>query len=150
MTNGIHNTGKEFMMDYIFGNESSVASVESGLYNDTVDDLSEASDLSDITTEPSGASYARQSASFGTNFTNSFDGQNWESKMDNVTFDLSDSTQELDSVFIIVNFDSDYAGDAGTPQDHLWFTRSLSQTILSSGVSSQRTVAQTTATIGGC
>ena len=146
---GIKNYGKEFMVDYIFGNETGVSSFTVGLYRDATDDLGEDSDVGNITTEPTGASYSRQSVSFGTNFTNSFDGADWQTVFDDVTFDLSDSNQTVDSVFVVVNFDSDHASDGGTATDHIFATYSLAQTIDASGVGGTKTIENITFTQGG-
>ncbi len=115
-------------MDTAFGSDPGTASVDVGLYNDATDGLSDSSDVSAISTEPSGGAYARQSASIGTDFTNQDNGGNWESIVADQTYDTSNSSQSVDSYFVVVNFDSQDAGDGGTASDHLLFTGSLDQT----------------------
>jgi hypothetical protein len=112
-------------MDTAFGSDPGTTSVDVGLYNDATDGLSDGSNVGAISTEPSGGSYGRQTASIGTDFTNQDNGGNWESIIADQTYDTSDSSQSVDSYFVVVNFASD---DAGSTSDHLLFTGSLDQT----------------------
>jgi len=131
----LHNHGEEWVADLII---NSGKTFQIGLYNDDTDvdgdgtsegdQLSDGSDLSAITTEPSGSAYGRQSDA-ASNFTASLDSNN-----DVVitgteqTFDVSDSSQTVDSVFIVVPFASDLvSSDSGTTTDHLVFTNGLDQ-----------------------
>lgn len=115
-------------MDTAFGSGPGTTSVTVGLYNDATDGLADSDDVGVITTEPSGAAYAKQTAALGTDFTNQNSGGNWESILADQSYDTSDSVQSVDSYFVVVNFDSDDAGDAGVAADHLLFTGSLDQT----------------------
>lgn len=129
MTTQLHDTGEEAILDHFF--EESItkpASIDVGLYNDSTDALTDTGDLADITTEPAGASYARQSATFGTaDFTTSDNSGDWEAIIADQTFDTSDSSQSVDSYFTVFAFDSDDTSDGGTTTDHLLFTGSLDQ-----------------------
>lgn len=110
--------------EYVMENNLDGVSLEVGLYNDSTDAISDPDDLSAITTEPGGSNYARQSDTFATASLSGdygFDNDNL------ISFDTSDSSQEVDSYFIVANFDSDVAGDAGTATDHLISTGALSQ-----------------------
>lgn len=115
-------------MDTAFGSDPGTTSVTVGLFNDATDGLADGDDVGAITTEPSGGSYSKQSATLGSDFTNQDNGGNWESILADQTYNTSDSGQSVDSYFVVVNFDSDDAGDAGTASDHLLFTGSLDQT----------------------
>lgn len=95
-----------------------------GLYNDTTDTIADTNDLAAITTEPTGASYARQSDTVTVADISGDWGFDNDTK---ITFDTSDSSQTVDSAFFVINFDSDEAGDAGTPADHLVATAALTQ-----------------------
>jgi len=132
MTTQLHDTGEEFAIKDLFREDliTKPASVEISLFNDTTDALSDSSDVGGITTEPVGASFARQTASFSAaDFTPQDNAsQNWEIVIADQTFDTTDSSQSVDAYFIVINFDSDDAGDAGTPTDHLYFTGDLDQT----------------------
>lgn len=136
MTTQLHDTGEEWIIDKAFNGGNGVSNVTVGLYNDATDALSDGSDVSAITTEPTGSAYARQSVSLGSGFTAQDASGNWEAIMDDVTFDTSDSNQSVDAYFVVVNFDSDDAGDGGTATDHLLFTGSLDQTYDLSSVDS--------------
>lgn len=131
MTVQLHDTGEEFILDYIFtGADTSVTgttSVSIGLFNDGTDALADSSDYGNITTEPTGSKYSAQSASFGTtDFTNSDSGGDWQTVIADQTFDTSDSTQSVDSYYVTVTYQSDDTSDTSSNQ-HLLFTGSLDQ-----------------------
>jgi len=73
-------------------------SVTVTLYNQTTDSLSDTSTLSDITTEPSGSSYARQSS---TVTAKDLSGNYGFDNDSTYTFDTSDSTQDVDHAAFI-------------------------------------------------
>jgi len=130
LTTQLHDTGEELIMDTMFRADTFTkpANVDVGLFNDATDALSDASDVSSITTEPTGGSYSRQTASLdGTDFTNEDSGGDWQTTIADQTFDTSDSTQNVDAYFVIANFDSDDAGDGGAAADHLFWTGELDQ-----------------------
>jgi len=64
MTTQLHDTGEEFLIDAVFRSDTITkpTSVDVSLFNDNTDALSDSSDIGDITTEPSGAAFARQTA----------------------------------------------------------------------------------------
>jgi hypothetical protein len=94
-----------------------------GLYNDSTDAISDTDDLTAITTEPAGASYARQSDTFSLTDSSG----DWQLDNDTkLTFDTSDSSQTVDSYFIVANFQADDTGD-GSATDHLICTGALPQ-----------------------
>jgi len=131
MTTQLHDTGEEFIMDAVFRSDTLTKpnSVTVGLFNDSTDALSDGSDVSGITTEPTGSAYARQSASLDTtDFTNSDSGGDWQTTITDQTFDTSDSSQDVDAYFIVVNFAAEDTSDAGTATDHLFWTGQLDQT----------------------
>jgi len=98
-----------------------------GLYNDSTDSLSDTSDVSDITTEPAGSAYSRQSEA-ATDFTASLVSDDIQIAGTTQTFDVSDSSQTVDSVFVVVNYASDIvSSDGGTATDHLFYTNALDQ-----------------------
>lgn len=128
MADILMDTGEEFILDFVFTDGADRPSnIDIGLYDDSTDELEESSDVVDITTEPSGSAYERQSADFPDDFTNSNDEGDWQSVIADQTFDTSDSDQEVDSYFVVIEFDSDEAEDDGTATDHLFFAGSLDQ-----------------------
>lgn len=136
MAVSLHDTGEEFILDVLFDESvAKPASVTVGLFNDSTDTLTDSSDVSAITTEPTGSNYARQTISFGSNWTNSDVSGDWQTIMDDVTFNTSDSSQQVDSYFVVVNFTSDDKGDSGA-NDHLFFTGSLDQSYDLGGIDS--------------
>ena len=103
-------------------------SVECTLYNDGTDALGEGSDVDDVTTEPAGSAYARQSVTVPTNITFSLDGSNnLQVDIDDQTYDTSDSSQTVDSYFLVVNFQATIVSADGAATDHLVLTGALSQ-----------------------
>lgn len=71
------------------------------LYNQSTDGLGETSDVGDITSEPTGASYARQSSTVSYN---SFgDGTRGYENDNTLTFDTSDSTETVDHAAFIAD-----------------------------------------------
>jgi hypothetical protein len=131
MTTQLHDTGEEFIVDTVFRQDTLTrpASVTVSLYSDNTDALSDGSDVGSITTEPSGSAFARQTASLDTNdFTNSDSGGDWQTTIADQTFDTSDSSQDVDAYYIVVNFAAEDTSDAGTATDHLFWTGQLDQT----------------------
>jgi len=109
--------------EWLLKTNADSATLDVGLYNDSTDSIGETNDLTNITTEPSGGSYARQSTAFSARDV----GGDWQLDNDaQITFDTSDSSQTVDSYFIVANFQATDTGD-GSPQDHLIATGSLSQ-----------------------
>ena len=100
------------------------ATVIVGLYDDAVDNLDDTSNEVDITSEPTNTNYARESS---TVTASNIEG-NWGVENDvTLTFDFSDTTDdnmEVDTAFVLVNFDSTEAGGLG---DHLIANPALSQ-----------------------
>jgi len=127
MAAGLHIIGEEFLVKLFSGNVAQPADVDVGLYNQSTDTFTETSDLADLTTEPSGSNYARQTVSLPSATTDAATTSNWETVFDTQTFDASDSSQDVDAYFVVVHFDSTEAGDAGTATDHIKFTGDLSQ-----------------------
>ena len=117
--------GEEYISRVIGCEITKVTSLDIGLYNDSTDSLSDTSDLADLTTEPSGGSYSRQSLALDGDVTMSKSGGNWQVQQDTQkTFDTSDSSQTVDSWFYVVNFTSSEASDAGDT-DHILIYGSL-------------------------
>lgn len=120
MVNLLTNIGEEWYTE----NNVNGATVIVGLYEDSTDQLGETSVLSDITTEPGGSNYARQSSAVTTLQISGNFGFDNDSQL---SFDTSDSSQTVDAAFVVVNFQSDtVAGDAGA-NDHLVAAGDLSQ-----------------------
>lgn len=120
----LHDHGEEFMQDLVI---DSGKTFEIGLYNDDTDSLNDDSDIGDITTEPEGSAYSRQSDD-ATDFSASLEGGDVRIEGTTQTFDVSDSDQDVDSVFVIVNFESDTVSDDSGAEDHLFYTNALDQT----------------------
>jgi hypothetical protein len=120
MVNLLTDIGEEFVAE----NNLDGTNITVGLYKDATDQLGDGSTLSDITTEPTGGSYARQS----TATTSAQISGDFGIDTDNgITFDTSDSSQTVDAAFIVVNFQSDTVAGDGSATDHLIAAGDLSQ-----------------------
>lgn len=109
--------------EYVMKNDAGASDLESGLYNDSTDGIGDTDDVADITTEPGGAAYARQTTAVSVTDISG----NWGFDNDSQQqWDTSDSTQTVDGYFLIANFQAEDTGD-GSPTDHLIATGALSQ-----------------------
>ena len=121
------NIGEEWYTDKSIDGTT----VKVGLYNDSTDGLSDTSNVSDITTEPTGSAYSRQNSSIATKQISGDFGFDNISKLE---FDVSDSDQTVDHAFIIVNFQSSVEGQSSS-NDNLVAIASLDQSRDLSGLS---------------
>lgn len=120
--------GEEYVTRVIGNDLTKVTSLDVGLYNNTTDSLSDTSDLADLSTEPTGSAYSRQTISLSGDVTMSNSGGDWQIQQSTTeTFDTSDSSQSVDSYFYVVNFNSTEAGDASA-NDHMLIYGDLDST----------------------
>lgn len=111
--------------EWLVKSDLSTATVDVGLYNDSTDSLTDSDDVANITTEPGDGNYARQTdVSISANNISGDWGVVTDGK---VTFDLQNTTPEVDAYFFVVSFQSETAGDSNA-QDHLVVAGGLSQT----------------------
>lgn len=113
MGHHLHTSGEEFQQKATFRADqiTDPGTLTFGLYLDAAgqggDDLADADSdpNNDITTEPSGASYARPSATLDSgDFTPQNNGNgNWEVIVTDQTIDTGDSSQDVDSYFVVVD-----------------------------------------------
>lgn len=137
MAYGPTDVGKE-LLARDFGPEdvTKPASVDVGLYNENTDGLldTEYDPATAITTEPSGASYARLTYNFdATDMDAIAESTGWAIDLADKTFDATDSSQTVDAYFIVASFTSEVAGSAGT---WLVFRGALGETVNLSNVPS--------------
>lgn len=116
--------GEEYLISNGFDSDTSTWDV--GLYDDATDAIEDTDDLSAITTEPAGAAYARQSSTFSpSDEDGDATGLTEASVSDSdLVYDTSDSSQTVDSWFLVINFTA--TGDGTTSDDHLVATGALS------------------------
>jgi len=120
MPNFVTNIGEEWYTEAAVDG----ATVTVGLYNDSTDSLGDSSVLGDISTEPTGAAYSRQSSAVTTGQISTDFGFDTDSDL---TFDVSDSDQTVDHAFFVVDFQSDGVAGDGSANDHLVAIAELSQ-----------------------
>lgn len=128
MANQLHDYGEEFVVKFLFTDEvTRPATMDVGLYLDSTDALNDASDSTDITTEPGDGNYGRQSVTLGdtTDMTTVQENGDWRIDINDQEFDVTNTTGEVDSYFLVITFTAD--GDAGDTE-HLFWTGSLGGT----------------------
>jgi len=132
--NGTHDVGEEFKQKSIFRQDvlSRPATFEVLLYNDATDSLGEASDVGDITTEPTTGSYARQSVSFDSgDLTLSVDGSGDLQVDGTVTFNTLDTGDTVDGYALVTSFQSDVVNSETGANDHIIASATFGTTDLS-------------------
>lgn len=120
MANFLTDIGEEWLVETAVDG----ATVTVGLYNDSTDTITDADDLAAITTEPTGAAYARQSSTVATLQIGGDFGFDNDVQLQ---FDVSDSNETVDHGFFIVNFQSDTVAGDGAAVDHLVAVAQLTQ-----------------------
>jgi hypothetical protein len=121
--------------EYLIKNNLDGDAVTVGLYDDSVDSIADNNDVGDITTEPSGGNYTRQ-----TNV--SVSASDFSGNDNKVTFDVSGTSGDVDSYFFVVSFQANDTGDSSA-QTHLILTGSLSQSYALSNVDTLEISANT-------
>lgn len=112
-------TATDFGEEWIVTRNIDGATIIVALYDDATDSLGEQSDESDITTEPDGTDYARQTDTISTIQLTGTGGGDFGFENDTeITFNVSDATTEVDSGAIIVEFQSTITSDSQA-QPHL-------------------------------
>jgi hypothetical protein len=124
MSHILNDLGEEYALETALEGTS----ISVGLYHDVNNSVTigDTSDIGDIEgdTEPSSGNYARQTDTF-TLIDNA--SNNWQAVNTNtISFDVTDTTELVDSYFVVVNFQADDTGD-GSATDHLILTGALSQ-----------------------
>lgn len=118
MSHLLTNIGEE----YVVKNGAIGTGFVVGLYNDGTDAVSDTDDISDLTTIPSGGSYAAQSVTMEAD-----DDGDWHAQSSaEITFDTSDSSETVDSYYIAKSFQAVDTSD-GSATLHLLYTGALSQ-----------------------
>jgi hypothetical protein len=126
--------------EYLIKNNLDGDSVDVGLYDDSVDAISDTNDLADITTEPGDGNYLRQDNILVEQ--GDFSGDHGVDNSNKITFDVSGTTGDVDSYFFEVSFQAEDTGDSSA-NPHLILTGSLSQTYALSNVDTLEISANT-------
>lgn len=132
--NGTHDVGEEFKQKSIYRADllTRPGSVEVLLYNDATDNLSESSDVGDITTEPTEGNYARQTVSLDTtDLSLSVDGSGDLQADGSVTFDTLDTGDTVDGYALVVSFQSDVVNSETGSNPHILASATFGTTDLS-------------------
>lgn len=110
--------------EYLMKNGFDSLTVTVGLYDDSSDNLSETSDMTNINSEPSNSNYAAQSVTVSANDISGNWGVHNDSK---ITFDFSDTTtsKNVDTAYVSYSFTSE---DETSSNEHLLANPALSQT----------------------
>ena len=127
VSSGYHKTGAEWAHKFAFRQDTITRddTIEVLLYDDSVDELDDTSDVGDITTEPTDGDYARQTFTLDDPDVDlSFvDGQLRAEAT--VTFNVSGTTGEVDATQTIVDFQSDVVNDESEANPHFLYSATL-------------------------
>lgn len=93
MAANLHDLGENLVLTSALGSRG----MDVGLFNDGTDALTDSSVYADITTEPAGAAYAAQGVTGGTVST---DSGTTEIDLGSLTYDVSDSSQTVNAVYV--------------------------------------------------
>ena len=127
VSTGYHKTGAEWAHKFAFRQDTITRddTIEVLLYDDSVDELDDASDVGDITTEPTDGDYARQTFTLDDEDVDLsvVDGQLRAEAT--VVFDVTDTTAEVDATQTIVDFQSDIVNDETEANPHFLYSATL-------------------------
>jgi hypothetical protein len=132
--NGTHDVGEEFKQKSIFRTDliTRPGTLEVLLYNDATDNLGEASDVGDITTEPTTGNYTRQTLSFDSgDLSLSVDGSGDLQVDGGVTFDTLDTGDTVDGYALVASFQSDVVNSETGANNHIIASATFGTTDLS-------------------
>jgi len=131
MSTGIMpNVGEEYVQRLLANDLSIITSWTIGLYNDSTDSLSDASDVGDITTEPTGGAYNKTTVDLSGDVTIGLNANdNIYIETTDQTFDISDSSIDVDAYFVVVSYQSTVVNSESGANDHLLFNGSLNNTL---------------------
>lgn len=131
MANELFQTGEEFAIRGIVQDSalSYDTTLEISLYNQSTDALGDGSGPADITTEPTGSNFARETIALDSAeiTTSQNTNSNYQFVFEDQTLITDDSTQDVDAYVVFVTFQSDLEGDSANTE-HLFFAGNLDQT----------------------
>jgi len=126
MADQLFNLGEEFTTKHDWRNTD----IELGLYNDSADSLADSADVGDISTEPTDGNYTRQTVTITDAEVQKING-NWGWQV-TVTFDVTDTTGDIDAGFCVTPFETEETGDTSAT-DHLIFAKYADSTLTLDG-----------------
>jgi hypothetical protein len=127
VSQGYHNVGEEWAHKNAFRQDliTRDTTVEVLLYDDSTDSLTDASDVGDITTEPTDGNYTRQTFTLdSTDLTLSTSGSDIRASA-TVSFDVADTTGTVNASGVVVDFQSDVVNSETAQNPHLLYTGTL-------------------------
>jgi hypothetical protein len=127
VSTGYSNLGEEWAQKLAFRSDliTRDLTIEVLLYDDSVDSLSDTSDVGAITTEPTTGNYTRQTFSLDSaDVSLSTSGGDLRAQA-TVVFDVDGSTETVDSSAAIVSFQSDVVNAETSQNPHHIFSASL-------------------------
>ena len=127
VSSGYHETGAEWAHKFAFRQDTITRddTIEVLLYDDSVDELDDTSDVGDITTEPDDGDYERQTFTLDDDDVDlSFvDGQLRAEAT--VVFNVSGTTGEVDATQTFVDFQSDVVNAEEVANPHFLYSATL-------------------------
>lgn len=105
--------------EYVVGRDPDGDTLTFILFDNETDNVGETGDIADVTTEPDGADYERQSSTVSTAQLAGSGGGDYGIETDaTFEFDVTDATTHVDSIGYLATFESEVAGDS-SPTEHL-------------------------------
>jgi len=133
VSSGLHDVGEEWAQKLTYRQDTITrdTTLEVLLYDDSTDALTDSSDIGDVTTEPTDGNYTRQTVNLDSaDVTLSVEGGNLQAQA-LVTFDVTDTTGEVDAWGAVNDVQSDIVNAEGAANPHLISTASIGTTNLS-------------------
>jgi len=121
VSNGYHDTGEEWAQKTTYRQDNIVTrdNVDILLYDDSTDALTDSDDIGAITTEPTTGNYTRQTETLDTSaFSLSVSGGDLRVTL-NTSFDVTNTTETVDALAVVVDLQSDIVNAEGTQNEHL-------------------------------
>lgn len=131
MADELFQTGEEFIIRSA-GQDSSLtpdSDLQLVLYNQSTDNLEDGSTVEDLTSEPDGTDYSRQTVALDSaDITYELNGDgNFQKVFADKTFVVEDATTSVDAYAVIVTYESQVA-DSTDNEEQLYFAAFLDQT----------------------
>jgi hypothetical protein len=127
VSTGYSDYGEEWAQKLAFRNDliTRDTTLSVILFNDTVDGLTDGSDFGAITTEPTTGNYSPQTLTLdSSDVTLSIQSGDLRAE-GTVTFDLTNTSDTVDSSAVVVDFTSDIVNNETSPNPHPIYTASL-------------------------
>jgi len=133
VSSGYTNLGEEWAQKYVYRQDltgTRDTTLEVLLFDDSTDSTDDTSDVGDITTEPTDGNYTRQTINLDSADVSLSLTSGDVRATAQVTFDVTNTTGQIDAVGAILDFQSTVVNSEGAQNPHLIYTGSIGDTDL--------------------